>query len=392
MNKSLIVVCLAILITLSGVWTAPRFVQANSSTMITRPLTEWSEAELRNRVEELWRNYSVGWGLGGEPLNEVRRIERELWRRNTAPYRHPRVTGGEVFVIIMGDSIPVLPFNEQRPITVDGRLLVSASDLFERLTGHRDFHESELGWDQASQQISLFSSRRRWGEFEGVWGNEYTNQTIVFTVGSVDFTITTEVKIYDRERVQVYTYAVVNTYYMDIPVLYSNGHVMIPPRMMIETLGMSLTWCPERNALLIDRSGGEREVMHELREFEREIFRLTNIERANYGLQPLVWDNRLASAARAHSTDMSARGFFSHTCPSEVTFRMRAGEHGATNIMAENIASFGRTPPPNPASFIDIWMHSSAHRRAILNPEHRTMGVGVFNNGFQTHATQKFGR
>jgi uncharacterized protein YkwD len=46
---------------------------------------------------------------------------------------------------------------------------------------------------------------------------------------------------------------------------------------------------------------------------EQEIFRLINIERTKAGLSTLVPDTRLDKIARAHSADMLANGYFSHT-------------------------------------------------------------------------------
>ncbi len=50
-----------------------------------------------------------------------------------------------------------------------------------------------------------------------------------------------------------------------------------------------------------------------LLEVEKEIFRLTNIEREKVGAEPVIWNDTLASAARKHSIDMYKRNFFSHT-------------------------------------------------------------------------------
>jgi len=38
--------------------------------------------------------------------------------------------------------------------------------------------------------------------------------------------------------------------------------------------------------------------------FEKEVLRLTNLERENYDLPPLEWNNILGGAARFHSRDM----------------------------------------------------------------------------------------
>jgi len=47
-------------------------------------------------------------------------------------------------------------------------------------------------------------------------------------------------------------------------------------------------------------------------EFEQEIFRLTNLERAKYGLSALELDVGLAELARRHGRNMAANDFFEH--------------------------------------------------------------------------------
>ena len=45
---------------------------------------------------------------------------------------------------------------------------------------------------------------------------------------------------------------------------------------------------------------------------ELEMFRRLNADRAKRGLYPLVYDERLADAARGHSADMRKHHFFAH--------------------------------------------------------------------------------
>ena len=40
-------------------------------------------------------------------------------------------------------------------------------------------------------------------------------------------------------------------------------------------------------------------------DFERKVFQLANEERRNRGLRELIWDDRLAAVARAHSVEMA---------------------------------------------------------------------------------------
>jgi uncharacterized protein YkwD len=126
--------------------------------------------------------------------------------------------------------------------------------------------------------------------------------------------------------------------------------------------------------------------------FEREVFRLTNVERANHGLPALIWDDRLARAARGHSQDMSINNFVGHGGSNGSSGWMRIRAEGVeTGLTNENAASGQRTP----AILIREWMDSPGHRANILSPRTH-LGVGTYflvnesgNITFLRH-TQKF--
>ncbi|MGI5127212.1 CAP domain-containing protein [Pseudonocardia sp. CA-107938] len=113
----------------------------------------------------------------------------------------------------------------------------------------------------------------------------------------------------------------------------------------------------------------------------------TNAERARHRLPPLTVDARLAAAARRHSADMVARGFFAHTDPDGlgVDARVRAAGY-SYRVVAENIAA----GQPDAATVVDAWMHSPGHRANILRPEVTQIGVGIATGGIGIHWTQVF--
>ena len=105
---------------------------------------------------------------------------------------------------------------------------------------------------------------------------------------------------------------------------------------------------------------------------ERVLARV-NQYRANHGLAPVALDRRLAQAAQAHSEDMAKRDFFEHegSDGSEMPERLaRAGYF--YRVAAENIAAGLASPEKT----VDRWMSSEGHRRNILIPEIREVGVG----------------
>jgi uncharacterized protein YkwD/stress response protein SCP2 len=120
-----------------------------------------------------------------------------------------------------------------------------------------------------------------------------------------------------------------------------------------------------------------------------EVLALTNAERAAAGLPPLAGDPLLAGAAQAHSTDMVARAFYSHTSPDGSEPWHRAAAAGSTRrTVGENIACGQRSP----AEVVRGWMDSPGHRANILKPAFTHLGVGFAGGGSAgTYWTQLFG-
>ncbi|MDX3456483.1 CAP domain-containing protein [Streptomyces sp. ME02-8801-2C] len=120
-----------------------------------------------------------------------------------------------------------------------------------------------------------------------------------------------------------------------------------------------------------------------------EVIELTNRERARAGLPPLASDALLARAAQAHSTDMVARAFYSHTGPDGSQPWDRAAAAGSTRrTIGENIACGQRSA----AEVVEGWMNSPGHRANILKREFTHIGIGFAGGGKAgTYWTQLFG-
>jgi uncharacterized protein YkwD len=107
---------------------------------------------------------------------------------------------------------------------------------------------------------------------------------------------------------------------------------------------------------------------------EAEVVQIVNTERAKAGCAALTVDDRLTAAARGHSADMAARGYFSHTTPEGVEFSTRITSAGYRwSGAGENIAKGQRTP----ADVMTSWMNSAGHKANILNCGFKNIGVGV---------------
>ena len=103
-----------------------------------------------------------------------------------------------------------------------------------------------------------------------------------------------------------------------------------------------------------------------------EVFRLTNIERANAGLSAFSHDGALTRTAVVRANELPS--YFSHTRPDGSSCFTAYDENGVSYRAAgENIAE-GHT---SPREVVDGWMNSPGHRANILNSDFSYLGVGV---------------
>ena len=109
-------------------------------------------------------------------------------------------------------------------------------------------------------------------------------------------------------------------------------------------------------------------------EFEWEVLRLCNIERAKEGIDSLRMVGSLQSACDIREADLDT--YYSHTRPNgEMPFTVISSNFSYSGA-AENIAEGQRTP----AEVVQDWMNSPGHRANIMNPDLHYMGVGFNPN------------
>lgn len=120
-------------------------------------------------------------------------------------------------------------------------------------------------------------------------------------------------------------------------------------------------------------------------DYEREVIRLVNAERAKYGLTALTEDAALTRTARMKSQDMHDRGYFDHNSPTYGTpFQLMKSQGISYRTAGENIAMGYRTPE----AVVNAWMNSAGHRANILNASYTKIGVGYVESG--NYWTQHF--
>jgi hypothetical protein len=119
---------------------------------------------------------------------------------------------------------------------------------------------------------------------------------------------------------------------------------------------------------------------------EQYLLAMANQERAQLGIQPLMWDAHLAAAALAHAQRMAQQGGISHQFAGEADLQTRVANAGARfSLVAENVAE-----APTPQILHTLWMHSEGHRHNLLEPHENAAGIAVVQRDGQLFAVEDF--
>ena len=108
---------------------------------------------------------------------------------------------------------------------------------------------------------------------------------------------------------------------------------------------------------------------------EQQVLVLLNQIRAAHGLSSLSASVSLRNAARAHSADMLANGYFDHDSPRE-SWEARISRYVKSPLIGENLA-WGTGSYGTPAGLVSQWMHSPTHRQIILTGGLRRVGLAL---------------
>jgi uncharacterized protein YkwD len=105
-----------------------------------------------------------------------------------------------------------------------------------------------------------------------------------------------------------------------------------------------------------------------------------NAARKAVGARPLATDPHLDAAAQEHAQDMLLRAYYDHETPEGRTPRERLESTGyLAHKVGENIAE-GQF---SVEEVMNGWLGSSGHRRNLLDPEFRDLGVGLAVGRFE---------
>ena len=113
----------------------------------------------------------------------------------------------------------------------------------------------------------------------------------------------------------------------------------------------------------------------------RALVTAINATRRAHGLRALRYSGALATAGSAHATSLATAGQFTHAWPttgklfgSWIRAFYPARGYRAWSV-GENL--LWASPGFTPATAVRDWLNSPAHRRVMLNPSWREIGIGV---------------
>ena len=128
-----------------------------------------------------------------------------------------------------------------------------------------------------------------------------------------------------------------------------------------------------------------------------------NLIRKQHGLVPLKLNAQLSAAATGHSTEMLTDGYFQHNSHNGAPFWKRLTTYtkdASTGYWSVGENLLWSAPDVDPAQAMKLWMASPEHRKNILTPRWREIGIasihapsapGTFGNQAVTVITTDFG-
>jgi uncharacterized protein YkwD len=132
-------------------------------------------------------------------------------------------------------------------------------------------------------------------------------------------------------------------------------------------------YCAVEPPALAPRAAGTHVGRASAEHVEKDVLALVNRDRVAAGLPPVVWDDRLAAIARAHSRDMAEHDFVGHVSPRTGTALDRVHKGGLTpEVVLENVALAFSAQEVESG-----FMSSPGHRANVVEPRATRIGIGV---------------
>jgi len=105
-----------------------------------------------------------------------------------------------------------------------------------------------------------------------------------------------------------------------------------------------------------------------------------NALRQQHDLAPLRLSSSLSAAARQHSSEMAARGYFSHDSANGVSFDKRIARYypiGRSHYWSVGENLLWSSPDVDPRAALEMWWNSPEHRKNMLTARWRQIGLSA---------------
>jgi uncharacterized protein YkwD len=113
---------------------------------------------------------------------------------------------------------------------------------------------------------------------------------------------------------------------------------------------------------------------------EQDVLANVNLLRHQHGLGALRLSSKLAAAARAHSTEMAQRGYFSHNSANGTSFDKRISRFyslGGKHFWSVGENLLWSSPDVSASAALDMWLNSTEHRKILLTARWREIGLAA---------------
>jgi uncharacterized protein YkwD len=117
-----------------------------------------------------------------------------------------------------------------------------------------------------------------------------------------------------------------------------------------------------------------------MRSLEQDVLASINALRSEHGLAPLRLSTALSAAARQHSNEMAARGYFSHDSANGSSFDRRIARYypiGGRRYWSVGENLLWSSPDVDAERALDMWINSPEHRKNMLTARWREIGLSA---------------
>jgi uncharacterized protein YkwD len=117
-----------------------------------------------------------------------------------------------------------------------------------------------------------------------------------------------------------------------------------------------------------------------LSSLEQGVLTDINTLRKQHGLAPLRLSGSLSAAARQHSGEMAARGYFSHDSMNGSSFDRRIARYypmGRSHYWSVGENLLWSSPDVDAGGALNMWWNSPEHRKNMLTARWREIGVSA---------------